>query len=1585
MPASPPLQPTTFKQRVASQFAQRPTLREVVAKAGLTILANRYPWITRNHPQLQSLEPFTLIHSAGKQPAQVSLVNTLLDHFLTGKGMALTRTDVLSIAPPLPFLPQAAGVGPNAQPEVSLNMANLNRDFDELLAALTEAFQQAQIGFWAASDATSGLSHVHRLAQTLKAALLLGVERQGLSEPVKAVLYGVVNGTASALAINRLQVTLDEHPPQALPDLLIIAEAGMVLWCKPSGTVRSYVDLAAFAEALRDALAQQYQFDTLRWAQQPLNTDPFAFQSTELLNGILDRVGRLRLSTLTSVPALEEAFSTLSDPSSHFLDLPLPSTEQPLLSLPTWLNQADSTGHLLYAEALLELAASQAHAQGRTSLDAIEPLGRYAARRLREQMHADFPAETPQDPDQLLVQISVVVPLSSSGPAQLNYLKSMTLTELAIARLHTGSDEVASGLLDTHARPLGSWLNLDYVNRLISTVDVGGRYPAYVAHQLQDATLKASRLQRHATEWRSTLQFAALRARIETKLSAQACQAIVDFCRANHASPDALSISPLAFLPAPGASEGNTVHGMFLIKVKANQRWVLYRPLFADDAVAEFASLDSLMAQIRADQALQQQLLAWMDDDARGIYQHGGFERPHLHSRLSVLAHLIGTQSALVDTLVERLRVPVTAVHTPWLDDLDNHLYNARIRTMLLLASRQSRSNAQQRWALIVQGGWVLFNTVTPLLRGPAAMLAWLVAAVATLKDDLPALSDGSAEEKALAAADVLTNLALLLMQGPTAPTHAGVSSAAVDAMALEGPARRAPSTPVTVEAPKTADWVEPHQAQRPGHVSVSRWHNSQRVGNLPSHARQRLGELRAGVSLQGHAAETQGRLRGLYKVQERLYVNLQDVAYEVQETWGGIQIIGPDTSQGEWHTRWGGAPDGYYIVGRERSKGPWLRRWNDEWVLDLHLAGGMPRTREAVTAQNRQHYDALQTTGQANQDKLTQLEPFMERNRIELEAFDDEAAAFSLAFKALPNPDVKALPPALRVQRQAVLEMRRQHLPQIAAGSLYLEKQASLLHANADLYRQMLEPRYLKYDLSGATARRLSNWTEAAIDNDMLLVRRLLELVDHEHLQEQSVGLRGVPDSDEQRGRHAVFRESTRDALKVSRRLLVVSERLDKTLSDVLSDARIAYPDKKAKIERAIKLRPYSSLIVRAQIVSDLAYLTLDKTLLTAEAAIDLLPLQNSLSDTDLSAALWSHDGVASANLPADQQAEVLGNALRVYRAVIGRARYMQSFTAPAVDTTMLQAYIEAMTGLERLAETDLSTALMNAEQGSSSPARQLTHRVRAGKRTLIRTSRGRAVLVERDQEGDHAVQRNPATEQPGGAYERRNGQWFEVPGEERPAAQDTAQLRSRAQHLLAHVNDRVALAARYANEPNSLADLMDWQIEDMRKVEQHVSAADDRASEGLASQLRDAIASLNTEKRRLLTDAYLNTRHPDSSALRYLYQQQRIEIALSTSRKPLRTANDYLDVYQIKDVQVPNAVLWEAHFHYRSADAAPRTFVKGHLKHWEPRPARASRAEKAREVRLEHAHTAAERIDIYRGDLRLDQIEGIIPFPAH
>ena len=1571
---------TTFRQLVANQFAKRPTLHEVVAKAGFATLVDRYPWIPLNHPQLTSLEPFRVIQALDKGPATSAFVQTLLEHFLSGKSLAFTAADVLSIAPPEPFLAQAAGANPGNRPAIGINLENLNADLDQLLVALPQAFQQAQAGFWAASDATSGLSRLHWLAHTLKAALLAGIERQGLPAQAKHVLYSTIDGSQAGFTLHALQITLDDHAARTLPDLLITGEPNLVLWCMPSGAVRSYQSLAAFAEALGQALAERYQFSRLSWAKQLLETDPFHHQACALLNDILDKLGRLQLSTITTVQALEEAFSLASDPADSFFALPVLDAALPAIAPPGWLARTDASGHLLYADALLDLAASQARSQNQQSFETIEDLQRYTTRRLRERMQLDHPGHSVPDPEQLLVEISVVVPLSSAGPAQLDYLKSMSLTELAIARLHSDANEVASGLVDSSARPLDSWLTLDYIERLITNVDVGGQYPGYVAEQLQTSTLKAARIEQHASQWRHTLRFAALRARLEGKLCALACQAIGDFCQNRQTPPASLGIAPLAFLPAPGASAGNEVHGAFLIEVPASQSWVLYCPLLVDDALVEFANQDALMARVRADQVLQQHLLAWMDDDARAIYQNGGFERPHLHPRLSSLAHLLSAQTAWVDSALERLRVPVRPLHQPWPENLNTPLFETHIQTMLLMASRQSVSNAQQRWAMAVQLAWLVFNTATPLLRGPAAAVAWLVATLATLKNDLPALLQGSAVEKALAAADLLGNLAMALTPAATGPAQGLPRSPALHTPALEHPTNT-PSTPsITPEAPKAADWVTVEHSQSQGHVRVTSWHNSQRLGNLPPELRLQLSQLRARVSLQGHTPQPQGRLRGVYPLENRLYVTLQGDAYEVQETWGGIQVIGPDDSQTQWQSQWAGAPDGYYIVGRERRTGPWLTRWNDEWVLNLNLAGGMPKTREAINQQNRQQYETLQATTQANKAELARLDPIVARNRVQLRDFDDLSERFGRAFSALPDPDVHKLPEALGHQYAELIRLRSKHRPQLVADSLFCEKQAALLQANVSTFRQMLEPRFLKFDRAGTAAQRLSDWTETSLDTDIHLYRRLLVLFDHEELEAQTAGLHSFPETEAQKQRHSAYRASIHDSLKNCRRLLEVSERLDKTLPEALNDHRVDYRDKKAKIERVIRLRPYSSLIVRAQILADQAYLTLDKTLLSPNAAANLLPLQASLSSQDLTTTLWSHDGLAAANLPADQQVEVLNNAVREYRSAIGRAQYLQSLTTPALDRPLLDAYIDTVGSLERMAQRELSAVLTSTECGTAPPVQVLTHRVRAARHTLIRTSRGRSVLVERDQEGARAVQHNPITQQPAGTYERRNDQWFEVADEHRPTTQDSTQLRHRAKSLLAQKDARIALAARYSSEPNSLMDLLDWQIQDMREVEQQLGSANDHASTALSAQLHDAIATVTTEKQRLLTDAYLDTRHPDSSALRYLYQQKRIQITLTKARKPLRNANDYLDVYQIKDVQAPSHVLWEAHFHYHSADAAPRDFAKAHLKLWEPRPER----EREREARLERANTAAERIEIYRGDLRLAQVEGIIPFPA-
>lgn len=101
-----------------------------------------------------------------------------------------------------------------------------------------------------------------------------------------------------------------------------------------------------------------------------------------------------------------------------------------------------------------------------------------------------------------------------------------------------------------------------------------------------------------------------------------------------------------------------------------------------------------------------------------------------------------------------------------------------------------------------------------------------------------------------------------------------------------------------------------------------------------------------------------------------------------------------------------------------------------------------------------------------------------------------------------------------------------------------------------------------------------------------------------------------------------------------------------------------------------------------------------------------------------------------------------------------------------------------------------------------------------------------------------------------------------------------------------------------------------------------------------------------------------------------------------MTISRVPERkriSVEDYLDIYEIRRPpatgRTQGICVWEAHFHYTSESAAAREFVKGHLKLWRERKL-------GRKAQLRAATQRKELLSIYRGDLRLEQVDGIIPF---
>ncbi|WDY58450.1 hypothetical protein [Pseudomonas sp. PSKL.D1] len=1560
---------SSFRQLVAAQFAGRPSLRDVIASVGFEVLAARYPWTRQNYPHLTSIAGFSILHATeeGHSGQQSDLVETLLEHFLTGSSIALADSDQLSLAPPVIFRPQEQA------PVVELRMADLNSDFDEMLATLNESFQQAQISFWSGCATDTHVSRLSWLQQVIKAALLNATERQGLGEDEKRLIYALLGQASNTPAAQGLQVSLSNQGNEthhSLPDLLITAERDeqtIVLWCQPSGTVRGFDNVAAFACALRDEFADHYVFETLSWACCPLEEDPFGYQARQLLNGILQRLDRVQLCAITLVGELETTFSQLSDPSPAFMPGTYLEPPATVIPLPGWLASAADADRFNYHTALLDIGAAQMLAQGASSLDGIEDLQHYAARRLREQMLADHPGTPPCNPDQVHMTISQLVQVSSLGQTRLEYLRTDTLTELAIARLQPGAQEVASAVSRGDGQPIAAWMNLDYINTLIDAVDVGGQYPRYVHSQLQ--TVTAERVDHFACEWRSALLLSALKAKIDGQLDEGTCQALVGFCHGEKLAINPVNLAPLAFKSVPGTPKANKVHGMFVLEVPATATWVLYRPMIATNPIRAFGSAKQLMSCICAESELRQSVLAWMNDDARPIYANGGFSRPHLHAGLSELAYLLGPGTVLTDEALARLRAPATLAFTPWSGNLDNQLFQAKAQAMLLLASRQSVSNAQQRWALIIQCAWLAFNTVAPLLPGPAGTVAWLAATLISIKGDLSALTQGTREEKLLACTDILFNIAMLLAHGPAAE-HPALEPTSHPRPRSAAPAVRRASTAAPQEQPKANDWQAPAEQSRPTILSVNQWAGNQRLGNLPAEARNTLNLLRAKASLDGLTPLATGRFRGLYNIDERYYVKLQDIAFEVEETWSGMRIIGPDLNKGEWTDQWGGQWDGYYIAGREREKGPWVTRWNGEWVLDLHMAGGMPKTRKAIAEQNKSEFLTLQESRRRNDRLIENNEDFIDRYRDMLKDFDEAAIAFRASMAEYPGVARKDLPEAMQVRLRALHAMRNEARTHLHVLTLTYEKQSGLVAQQLELFATMSEPRFARYDRTGQAPYARGQWWEQMLNTDLHLFHRLLDMTDYEALKSQSQRLLATPFGDEQALLYLAYSKNIEAALETHKRLLAVSERLDRHLFEALENRKIQYTDKQNKLETIINTRMYSTVITRAQVLSDLNQLMIKRDQLTSENFDELLRMQADLRNRDFHEALLSHDALAAASLPYDEQAEILGTALREYEISLGKANFLLSLDASVFESTHIEDYIRELTALKTQAERDLSQALSDIE-GAASTVRPVTYRVRPGKRKLIRTTRGRAILAEQAEGSDEAVQTDPRTEQAVTHYQQRGDQWEFVT----PAAtpHGTGYLQRVGNSLLTQKDSRIALASRYTSEPNSLADLMDWHIQDMTDIARQLRAGTEDGH-ALATRLDQAVSDMQAEKRRLLTQAYLDNQHPDSKALRYLVEQDQIEITPSTSRKRLK-ANDYLDVYVIHRRQ-PRQKLWEVHFHYTAADANPREFAKGHVKFWEPRSM-------SRDEQLQRSLDPAERIRIYRGDLRLEQIEGLIPFP--
>ncbi|TDF85002.1 dermonecrotic toxin domain-containing protein [Pseudomonas sp. H9] len=1555
-----------FKHAVAMQFASRPTLRQLASEKILALLVERHPVLATVQPALTDAEPLQLMvpqdtGSWSREP----LVPILLQAVLDGKALNLETLHDREHGLTFPEPYRLEG----SDGFEYIGLKGITDEVNELLLELPYLFQQAQLDYWGETSSV-GVSRDRWLQQTLKSALLRNLPLQNLDTQQQARIYGLLRGGSQRPSVYSVEVQLTaagESVLRILPSLLLVAEwdeRTVVLWCAPSSVVKAFDSLDQFALALRDEMAEHSRFESMSWNRYELEGDVFSQQAALMLNIMLDAVEQVSASRLADVDELELLYAALADPSQWFINGYIAVSEVSAV-LPPGLVAASASDSFAYQCALFELALAQAESTGESALDDVLDLHSYASQQLRAQMLADHPVDANYFSDDLLLTLTVARGNPGGAGAGVGggvvETSTMTLTAFAIGNLSSLNGAVVTAIEHTKGQLIMDWMTVDYVKSLVEQVDIGGRYPRYVAQKLDDPDTRAQRVTRFAREWRCSLLFSALRARLGGTLTEDGLQCVYDFSHGNvdpHAP--AIMLMPLAFKREPDASEADLVSGMYVLFSTDPSLVLLYRPLYPAEALTEFASLDAMMEAIGATGALQESILEWLAPEARSVYDNGGFSEPHLGRPI--------IDTSLLPEPVE----PVSFDVQFWRIDVDVKLYMANRDLLIELADRQSVSDAESHWKLLIKGAWLLFNVATLLLRGPVATVAWLTQTIESLQADVSALTQGSAFEKSAAVVDLVMNMGLAIFHARLPRLNPPPAARLSGPPGVNDPAPlHFELLPASVVPTQGKQGLPGALAAREGMQLDFSWRAPHGLQALATEQRKSLLALRSDVSLNDVQPIESGSTRGLYTVEGVHYAKLAGDVYRVEVSELGTRVVDANG-----------------------TFGPWLQFQQGQWRIDagLRLLGGGPKRRAEQTRKDNQkefdEYHRQQSSLVAERNGIA--DGFQLSRTLWGEREEHVVKLRVQREKALGNPASTALIEAfdkkIELAEKDVLSSKLQAMEDLKA----------LIKVNLKLdnvLSDMVQPKFARQELSVIVKAERSSVRQETIDNCVAFYNETAQTVRQINVQKLIDDMVAKPVGEAELKQYDYVHSLVESSVRLRFDLVWTSKNLDTLLADTLKDVEITFEtrpgeihqSKHAQLNHLIEQRNLTQNDLQLGLLDDLAELSMNR-----RAAVDeeiLLQNHDKLWNSELTSAGSSHGELAVLDLPVGDQINVLTSTLKEYQSAQSHAAYLSETGGEAISAEPLKQYQEVLNSMILSAEEDLAVAIRASELSDTVPTKTRLYERRKGKHRVVQTGKGRSIIGEEvEVNGVNVVQqKDPNSDKVLKTFSQQDDVWVEQveePSEEVPLvpnSRDVGTARANAKAKLGQVESILKLAKQYigSNEPIGMQSVIEGHVDQLKAA---ASALD---STGIASefgtQVSDAIQRLEDTQVELLSSYYLTTSHPTAAGLRYLFKEKKIAIARTVTRKQLAD-DDYLDVYEVKRLpsrdNEKGTSIWEAHFHYRDTQVPGRQFAKGHLKIWSQRLM-------GRRTMMEAVRSnSRELVQVYRGNLVLSDVEGVIPF---
>ncbi|MCP1456450.1 dermonecrotic toxin domain-containing protein [Pseudomonas kilonensis] len=1503
--------PSALAQNVSQQFASRPTFEQVAQQMLEQAIAAKYPSLTVDLSKTQLATPNAAARAWNFQP----FMPLVLDYLALDTPVDFSSRGHLDCYLS-DSVPHRLWSG-----DEKLDMQVIKKLLLELPWTLPIELEDALTRYWNTDISTHAQTDTHTsrwqwLSDTLKNLLhIRGLQQPGLTEPARETLDQIVrwpdreqrfSRNTPAVYAYSLESTLTQGTSSTvLPSneilLLHYTRYGLIiLLCSPGSAVQSFASMDAFNRDWGERIASRYIVDTVTCQRYEIGGNAFDTQAALILEQQLADLKAVQLPSRIGLQDLKTLYNELSDPARYLRDAPrlTPETStrlDPLL--PEWLKQASLADQTRFQRYSLALASVKKRDQGRTSLSDLKTFTADALLTLMSKTNDSSPAKAPPSqfqPDD--VTLVFTVSAGYPGTVGISEKRTMSLTRLAINNLVARP----SGHLKLSHRlglALPAWLTPDFISRkggLIEQVDIGAAYPRYLQEELLSDTPQAQEYQRmFAEQILAQLPLEALQNMLnnENGMTRQGLRLIEAVLQ-----PDAddrqidgreVVIRHLAFLRKPEARP-DVVGNMFIVEmqdVKTGPH-LLYRPLYAP-ALLEFPTRQALLQAVVTAGDLQNSILTWMPDAARPVYANGGFLEPHI-------VHFIQGDEFSAPEKPAPATLAIDGVSDELLQYLHNgellqYLYGCNARALIDQADRNSVSNSESRWAVFLEGGSLLFNTLLfPLLRGPAMASVWLWSLMASASQDIPALISEDPTTRELAAVDLLVNLAMLVSQFPSvrAPARASLP------VAVEHQAMRAPAPRMVAQrwpAPDLPSILEGSVAL-PGEQSSSSldFSFSSPRRHLTQEQRTRIRRMQVTRPTALPEPIGNGSFKGLYVIGNKWHALMQDGLYRVNPDPDGTTIVDPlDPTQ----------------------TGPALQSDLDgNWSLDLRLRlrGGAPPKRLA---------DQRRLNAQKAVELTAEINDYLAREN----------------------------------EQQRSLEIAQQVMTRLEEGSAFTEEQRApkrkvfydLLNEQTDIYLKLLdsapERARLGIGLPSASVRGLMENVVNNARKAFLMVEIDQRALNTAHPQffgtfvEEDVA-RDMPG-------YVVFLEAMND---INDRAIHWLQLKDEYLEKLLNLDSVGAQ----AFDRLTRGRPQNERNVIGTKALQLAALPI----LAIKNPETDLPDSLYRIVKPLAEQVRSHADLQLYDLSASEQLEVLTSLTEHYGEALDALQGMKTLYADDINdvyfeklTTLLDSLYQDASG-KLAAEvkpepTPRKRAPKRPKAPSGSPQKKVIKTRKSGVLIGDLKPAGTSLPIEvvelRSQVDDQVL----------ATYSRHDDVW-DVVDVHRPARAPRTRsinaIKGDARTLLEELEKRLRRAESYkkrCRHPQEIEEIMNNEASRFRAISEELDRAFSAsqtprtpADQALGRQLTEAISRLTSRGSALRVELSLHL-PPTDGNLQYLFEKNLIQVARLSERKALKGARkDFLQEYAINNRD--GFPLWYAHFHYEKIDTPKANYSVAHLK---------------------------------------------------